>query len=250
MPDWNHPENLIIIAGHAVFMGCPGFDPLDDRNWVLEPFQAGEPRFYLEHIQAGVIAAAADPGALLVFSGGQTRERAGPLSEAQSYWMLAEQFNWWGHSLRNRPTTEEYARDSFENLLFSLCRFYECTGRFPQRVSVVSWAFKAERFELHRRALRFPAESFVFNGVNDPVDHIAAGESERRLALVPYTQDPYGAAEAATGPPLLGDKRRLRNPFRRMAPYALSCPALADLLAHRGPELFAGKLPWGDQVAG
>jgi hypothetical protein len=244
MPDWNHLDNLIIVAGHAVFLGRSEFDPLDDRNWVLEPFQAGEPRFYLGHIKAGVIAAAADPRALLIFSGGQTRERAGPRSEAQSYWMIAEQFNWWLHALRDRATTEEYARDSFENLLFSLCRFYECTGRFPQRVDVVSWAFKARRFELHRQAVRFPADSFLFHGVNDPEDIAAAVESEQRLALIPFTQDPYGASEATSGLPLLGDKRRLRNPFRRTAPYALSCPALVGLLAHRGPELFPGKLPW------
>jgi hypothetical protein len=248
MPDWNQSDNLIIVAGHAIFLGRPRFDLLDDENWVLEPFQAGEPRFYLEHIRAGVDAATADPSAILVFSGGQSRERAGPRTEAQSYWMVAEQLNWWGNSVRNRTTTEEYARDSFENLLFSVCRFYECTGRFPRRVKVITWAFKAERFELHRKALRFPANSFVFDGVNNPEDLAAAQESEQKHARVPFTKDPYGTAEAEGGPPLLGDKRRARNPFQRSAPYGLSCPALADLLAHRGPELFQGTLPWDDLV--
>lgn len=64
-----------------------------------------------------------DPEALLLFSGGQTRRAAGPRSEGLSYWVVAEAAGWWGHEdVRNRTFTEEHARDSFENLLFSLCR--------------------------------------------------------------------------------------------------------------------------------
>ena len=44
-------------------------------------------------------------------------------SEGLSYWVVAEAASWFGHiAVRNRTFTEEHARDSFENLLFGLCR--------------------------------------------------------------------------------------------------------------------------------
>jgi len=49
------------------------------------------------------------------------------------------------------------ARDSFENLLFGVCRFRERAGHYPDTVTVVSWGFKAARFDLHRETLRWPA---------------------------------------------------------------------------------------------
>ena len=64
--------------------------------------------------------------ALLVFSGGQTRREAGPRSEADGYLALARAFGWWGWvEVAERATDEAFARDSFENLLFGLCRFKE-----------------------------------------------------------------------------------------------------------------------------
>ena len=55
--------------------------------------------------------------------------------------------------MRRRAHTEEFARDSFENLLFSLCRHRELTGGYPQRLTVVSLPFKRERFETLHRAV-------------------------------------------------------------------------------------------------
>ena len=60
---------------------------------------------------------------------------------------------------------QEHARDSFENLLLSLCRFYELTGHYPNEVLVISYAFKHERFaDLHRAALLWPDHRFRFLG--------------------------------------------------------------------------------------
>lgn len=39
-------------------------------------------------------------------------------------------------SVRGRALTEEHARDSFENLLFSVCRFRELTGTYPHNITV------------------------------------------------------------------------------------------------------------------
>jgi hypothetical protein len=40
-----------------------------------------------------------DPRALLMFSGGETRQEAGPKSEGQSYWIVADAADWYGGCL-------------------------------------------------------------------------------------------------------------------------------------------------------
>jgi hypothetical protein len=231
-------ENLVLVAAHAVYVGGGGARPEGDENWCLQPFQRGEPPFYIEHIQEGVGLAVRDPAALLVFSGGQTRREAGPRSEGQGYWSLAQHFRWWGHpQLAARATMEEFARDSFENLLFALCRFREVTGRYPNLVTVVSWTFKEHRFNLHGEALRWPSGRLRFRGVNQPVDVASAlkGEAE---TVTHFRADPYGAGG------VLAAKRTTRDPFNRRIPYSTSCPELTGLLAHGGPDLHVGGLPW------
>lgn len=60
---------------------------------------------------------------------------------------------------------QEHARDSFENLLFSLCRFHALTGHYPERLLLVSYEFKHERFAgLHAKALRWPTTRLDFLG--------------------------------------------------------------------------------------
>lgn len=89
---WDGLEHLIVVACHAVYVSEDFTDPLSDLSWFLQDFQKGEPPFYVEHIRKGVELADNDKKALLVFSGGQTRYEAGPRSEAQSYWMIANHF--------------------------------------------------------------------------------------------------------------------------------------------------------------
>lgn len=91
---------------------------------------------------------------------------AGPRSEAFSYWQVAqillEDMDEEAETkelLRGRMVTEEYARDSYENLLFSICRFSEMTGNYPDKITVVGFEFKRYRFEnIHRQAIRYPKE--------------------------------------------------------------------------------------------
>jgi hypothetical protein len=230
-------EHLVLSPGHAVW-NLRG-DPLVDSSWYLRDYQHGEPCFYLEHIQHAVELTAADPRALLIFSGSPTCASAGPRSEAQGYWMLAEHFGWWGATDASaRAVTEEFALDSFQNLLFSLCRFHEVTGAWPSRITVAGWGFKAQRFvDLHRAAVRFPSERFHYAAVNDPADGTAAARAEA-LNRAEFAADPYGCSGT------LAEKRRRRNPFSRRHGYRDSCPALRALLDHRGPELFSAPLPW------
>ena len=90
---------------------------------------------------------------------------AGPRSEGQSYWNLAHHIYRDDRSMDNfmleRVYSEEFARDSYENLLFSLCRFHEITGRYPDKITVIGFGFKEKRFkDLHRKAVRFPEDRY------------------------------------------------------------------------------------------
>ncbi len=228
--------NAVIVAGHAVLVRLKNLTA--DASWALLDFQRGEPPFYIEHVRTGVGLADADPESLLILSGGPTRIEAGPRSEAISYHHIAEHYAWFGApGVARRTILEEFARDSFENLLFGICRFKEYAGRYPEHVTFVSWAFKERRFGLHREAIGFPASRFTYAGPNNPRDLEQALASERN-AIDAYTRDPYSAGERFRA------KRRERNPFRKQNGYAISCPEVGALLAHEGPALYRGPVPW------
>ena len=230
-------RNLILVAAHAIPFR---FDLLEsDDGWYLKPFPRrarGLPTSLTR--AAGVDLAAADSGSLLVSAGGQSDPAAGPRSEALGYWLAADHHEWFGHpQVRARATTEEFSLDSLQNLLFSLCRFREYLGAYPETVTAVGWEFKAARFDLHRHSLRFPTARFRYVGVRlspDPASFLPF-EAARRESFV---HDPYGAG------PEPASKRESRNPFRRYHGYRSSCAELAGLLDHRGPELYSGPLPW------
>jgi hypothetical protein len=66
-----------------------------------------------------------------------------------------------------RATTEDHALDSFQNFLFSIARFHEYTGRYPEKITVVGYEMKRRRFtDLHRAALRWPLDKFDYIGVD------------------------------------------------------------------------------------
>ncbi len=212
-------RNLILVAGHAIVRN---FDDLKaDASWYLLDFQRGEPAKYLEHIETAVKLAAADPGALLIFSGGATRLEAGPRTEALSYWLAAEQCGWFGHSeVRPRAQIEDFARDSFENLLFGICRFRELTGQAPEQVTVVSWEFKRERFQdLHRAAIGWPEERFTYVGANDP-EALGQALASEAVTREKYRADPYSLGDEFRA------KKAARNPFRRRHGYGRTCPEM------------------------
>jgi len=255
-------DHLVLVAGHAVL--DPHADSLEsaDRRegvWHLMDYQRNQdmPQVLVSHIQRGVREAAGDPKALLVFSGGQTRPEAGPHDEGSSYYRVAEHYDWWGQasgvegselSVAQRAVTEDFATDSYQNLLFSICRFYEVVGSYPKRITVVGFSFKMHRFaSLHRVAIRFPLEHFRYIGIEPPkasrFDLAKAELGEQRNSVLLFEADPYGC----NSPPLL-EKRSARNPFRRTNPYPLSCPALRALLDWCAPNVFPHPLPWNDNT--
>lgn len=242
-------DHLVVVCGHAVTTAESLADvDASDAAWSLLPYQRGQdlPASFVAHVRAGVEVVQRDPDALLVFSGGQTRPTAGPRSEGGAYWAVAEHFAWWGSAddVRPRAVVEEYARDSFENLLFAIGRFKQVTGRYPAKFTVVGYAFKRDRFAtLHAPALGIAPAAFKYVGLDPPLgsrfnlDAAARGEYAHALRL--FSEDPYGCAS-----PLLVAKRLERNPYLRAVPYALSCPELRKLLDWCGPGLFPDPLPW------
>ncbi|CAM0136960.1 unnamed protein product [Umbelopsis sp. WA50703] len=150
-----------MVPGHAIYTGSMNEAELhQDDGWILEEFQkGGQINTFINHIKVGIEQLQKDKKALLIMSGGETRPKAGPLSEAQSYWQIAQYYLSSSKDLIERVATEEHARDSFENLLFSICRFYELTGNYPESITVVGFEFKKERFiKVHRAAARYAIE--------------------------------------------------------------------------------------------
>jgi hypothetical protein len=94
----------------------------DESDWFLLDYQKhqGLPAAIVAHIKAGIREASQDPKSLLIFSGGETRAQTGPETEGASYYRIADAMNLWRPSsssdARARTITEEFARDSFENL--------------------------------------------------------------------------------------------------------------------------------------
>jgi len=235
------------VPGHAVMrLSELSQAETSDSAWYLLSYQRdmGFHDIITSHIKAGIDIANEDKlNSVLIFSGGETRKDVGPTSEAASYYYLAQYKNWIDDTNSDNIFIEEYARDSFENLLFSICRYREIKGYYPNKISVVGFDFKAERFSsLHRSALKFPASQFHYFGLrpnDDRFDHLKASEGERGVARV-FSEDPYGCHDAA-----LQHKRIARNPFKRTVPYELACPEIKELLKWCGPGIFnKRKLPW------
>ncbi|KZV71154.1 hypothetical protein PENSPDRAFT_752015 [Peniophora sp. CONT] len=245
-------DHLVIVPGHGIWTGAEEEDILDEKYWLLAEFQRnrGRPAVFLEHIRRAVNIANKDPRALLVFSGGQTSPAS--TTEAQSYARLAQIgglianpnsiFTFMG--LPVESTTELFALDSFQNLLFSIARFREYTGHYPTNITVVGYAFKGKRFEeLHARALRWPVNRLTYIGVelDDKADEAQAAQGELENSFRPFTTDLYGC----WGP--LTAKRLSRNPHLRAHPYHASAPEIAKLIEwcpSDGTAVYPGPLPW------
>lgn len=221
--NWPSLKHLIIVPGNAIQWCTEHSQRLDDeRCWQLFDFQRGQVPVFLEHIKRGVEMASLDKESLLVMSGGQTRPGIGPRSEGQSYFSAAEHLNLFTPELFDRATTEEFARDSLENLVYSMCRFRQMTGALPVKVSVVGFPFKARRFiDLHRQAGKLSPLAFHYVGVN-----IAGQDYEKVVdsAYEEFKNDIYGCGLNLVG------KRATRNPYHQHNPYTESCPELQSVL--------------------
>ncbi|KAH9597908.1 hypothetical protein LSM04_006066 [Trypanosoma melophagium] len=260
---YRNTGNLIMVPGHGVLGALSVSDWRNENNWGLEPHQLRDgvslPLCFASHIRRGLQILKEDVNAsLLIFSGGQTRDGSGPRSEGLSYYLVAEETELFGlfdsvverkYVLQNRIFAEEFARDSYENLLFSIARFYEVTGRFPERIIVVGWKHKEKRFSTyHREAIRFPRSKFTYIGLNFEDAGVFVQNLEPYRKALPYS-DAHALALVTEDMYLCNSGKRTRakrNPQFRVPPYELSCPPLRPLLRYCGPYLIDRKLvPWG-----
>jgi hypothetical protein len=153
----SRPTRLVIVACHAVYVGA-GKNPMDEENWLLAPFQKsgpekpGEHVTFLEHLSHAIRLAEKDTRIAVVVSGGETRPAETSTSEAHSYitalralgpdhdrsvTLLQDQGRLWA---------EEDATDSYQNVLFSLLLFHRTYRTYPEHITVVTHAFKEDRF--------------------------------------------------------------------------------------------------------
>ncbi|CAI4036529.1 hypothetical protein SMKI_15G3760 [Saccharomyces mikatae IFO 1815] len=230
--------------------------------WHLAPFQY-EGNDHLAFIKHGLTAIKillqkAD-SAVVIFSGSQTKKEAGVISEAQSYYFLFERLIryvmcnddinipnfddeihylledikcslitqkidvdelFYGGSI----TTEEFSLDSFDNLIYSIYRFEEITKKFPQKITIIGFAFKMSRFiNCHARAIDYPQSNITYIGIDpEPMNYnqtqllkyyndLIQMEHENALSL--FSSDWYATKDR------LLTKKKSRNPFKRTASY-------------------------------
>merc|ERR1712087_90425 len=114
--------------------------------------------------------------------------------------------------------------DSFQNILFSICRFYEITGRYPSSITAISWPYKKTRFEmLHRKALMYPEGQFKFLGIDGQVNVSENAWKFEKMAIELFKEDLFGCYHK------LKDTRIGRNPYFRSLPYPNQCPQISGL---------------------
>ncbi|KAI9833605.1 MAG: hypothetical protein M1819_003558 [Sarea resinae] len=217
----------------------------------IEPFQKGETPTFIEHAKAGLRTLSEDAGnALLIFSGGPTKASLTPLSEAQSYLALCRSNNYFGYPVHDGSddvSTEDLATDSFQNVLFSILRFRTLVGHYPSRITLVSHAFKRERFvALHARALRWPLQALDYVGIDPPPEItpravLVAGERERGVGL--WARDLYGARSQ------LREKRVQRGWRQELLPEVEETSVMGLVRwegGESGLELYPYRLPWSE----
>lgn len=259
--------SLVILPCHSIWKGGEGYGDSADE-WHLVDFQLeGKDHLcFKDHIIQSIQYLRDHPESYLIISGGQTKHEAGPISESLSYYQLARKLISTGNSgpgalsdpsscpsLLDRITTEEFARDSFENVVFLICRYYERFQRYPESITVIGFEFKRARFLSHHlnQAMKFPLQKLSYIG-NSPNPGPNANyfkdlhESEYKFALRHFQDDWYGK-----GPQLL-KKKLARNPFNRFHGYKDSNPKLSqflvaiDDLGNGQNDLirFLNEMPW------
>jgi hypothetical protein len=122
---------------------------------------------------------------------------------------------------------EGHARCSRDNLIYSIARFYEAMRNLPNRIVVVGWEFKRERFLMHRQAIQWTGD-FCYVGINNPpagqaLEMALSGEARKRKAM---KEDPLLLG------PEWAEQRLRRNPFMTVEPYSAAVPAFAAYLRY------------------
>ncbi|KAF2675442.1 hypothetical protein BT63DRAFT_420631 [Microthyrium microscopicum] len=205
------PHVLIIVCCHAIFHGT---DPSDESHWALQSFQRGsatkksEHFTFLQHIDSALrLLQAAYHQGDIIFTGGFTNQSYPDLSEARGYLNAAryivskDNITYNGISLQDHVHLEEYATDTFQNILFSIIRYGRIKAYYPDEVMVITHAFKKDRVQLHCEAIQW-TRRFTVHGIDpdfDVAERTQVEALERRNAHEPFVNDPYGVGLVLSG---------------------------------------------------
>ena len=179
---------------------------------------------------------------ILIFSGRKRSELM--MSEGSIYYMIAKYCNYFENKIlliKNRTFIEDYALDSFQNLLFSICRFYQITSNYPSNIKLISWLFKKYRFEnLHIKAIKYPLQQFIFYGINGNYTNTLNDYINENIAIDRFIKDIYGCSNEVQL------TRTSKNLFYTFIPYPNGCIQLKPLfnLCQDGFNDILLTLPW------
>ena len=233
------PGGLLLVAGHAIY-----------QHGAWHGGYPSENQIYQGHLVDGVKLSRTRGYDALVLSGGHTRDRVPGFpsttvtnSEAAGLAELLEDLHL---QRREAPPVllESFARDSFENLFFAMLCYHRHLGRWPCRVGVVSWKFKALRFYMIASGLGLGEDGFTFHGSGD-----LAGAVVTEAAAVASVVTDAAMVELEQGRPTLFDpllragrpfaaKRAERMPWR----FDSSAEYLAQVKAAYDPAPGGGEV--------
>jgi hypothetical protein len=267
------PTHLIIVCCHAIYLktlthSTSDIPSLSEENWLIEAFQKSETSTYMTHIKTGLTLLSQNSDANLVFSGGATKRNLTSMTEAQSYLDVAIEHDLFGletspPSLRQRMFVEEWATDSFQNILLSLIQFpifidqLRCDGSstkiepvYPEKLTIISHEFKRRRFmDLHLPAIHFPLSRTKFIGIDPPFSpKRLAGivEGDRLRGYGAWEKDLYGVGDLLAGK--RAGREWDRERFEREVLSRLNDSGIEGLWSWKGGgsgrETWGRKAPW------
>lgn len=245
--DYPQIDNLIILPCHSVYapelnkkLSDPGdadrfSKVLDANNWILASFQKeSEDQFsFVKHIEISLLELHENIGdSALVVSGGFTKPEI-EKSESASYLEVAKSVGFMKNPYFRIGTNilvEEYARDSYENVLYSICTFYHKFKKFPKKITILGFGFKKERFlDSHLATLGYEdadhvkyisvgpfypdkLESMSDEIYNEKKDLFwkSLVKSEKKNALDLFKENPFGSYGST-----LKEKKESRDPWNK-----------------------------------
>lgn len=203
---------LLIVAGHAIYQ---------NRKWYGG--WPNEERFYEQHVRDGFKIWKSENYQALVLSGGRTRPNlpevvSGKVTNSESEGLLEFAKDAGLYTGESIVIVESFARDSFENVFFSMLRFFREFECWPSRVGIVSWKFKALRFYLIACGLKLGDGKFIFYGSGDPdtqktIEIVSAANAKYDASIVDVIKpEPEILDPLHRDPKEFGEKRSKRMP--------------------------------------
>ncbi|SCU95990.1 LAMI_0F04720g1_1 [Lachancea mirantina] len=263
------------------------------EHWLLAPFQyeGNDHLSFMMHSFLAIEKLVQNlANSVLLYSGSRTKLAAKDLSEARSYYMLSqkllraiecgdtlpEALSKHKHLMQVCTNilqilsqkrlsvealfdlsveVEEFALDSFDNLLYSIAKFNEMTGLYPSELTIVGFGFKQSRFiDYHAAAIDFPSQSINYISFEPQPSYVEAerllqyytglAAQEKKNALDLFKDDWYGTRA------VLANKKLSRNPFGLIAsynlPFELESPIESDEQFFQ--KNVCGIMPWSPRI--